>query len=116
MKNPAVVDARAVVRQWLNEAMQCGSLDAYQAKRRSLRVRWDRPLELQIDGELIYVHARDVSEAGVGLCIRRRLARNQQVLVRRQEGQPWIPCRVVHVTPSVGSLKMGVELEFDFSE
>jgi hypothetical protein len=105
---------REIVREWLETAEQSGQLDSYEAKRGETRCSWPQPLELLVDGEVVYVQARDVSEGGIGLVAKRDLHLDQHVQVRRGPSEPWVKCRVAHVTRTIGAFKVGVELTFDF--
>jgi len=106
--------SRDIVRQWLETAEQGGQLDSYEAKRGEVRCSWPQPLELLVDGEVVYVQARDVSEKGIGLVAKRDLQLDESVQVRRGPSEPWVKCRVAHVTRTIGAFKIGVELSFDF--
>jgi len=105
---------RQVVQHWLDTAVRDGHIDSYEAKRTAARCSWHQPMELRIGDETTYVQCRDVSPNGVGLVARRNLDLDQQVFIRQGDHEPWVKCRVAHVTRSVGAYKVGVELAFDF--
>lgn len=116
MSNSDTANPRAVVQRWLADAVRTGDLDAYQAKRKSLRASWRQPMELLVDDKLVYVQSSDVGEGGIGLVTKLRLPRKKTVLLRRNDREPWVRCHVIHTTATVGSYKVGMELAFDFDD
>lgn len=114
MSQPDTLSPRQTVQHWLDSALREGQLDAYEAKRSAARCTWPHPLELRIGEEILYVQCRDICEGGVGLVCKRNLKHDQSVYIRRSDAEPWVKCRVAHVTGSIGSFKVGVELSFDF--
>jgi hypothetical protein len=104
---------RQVIQNWLDAATCNGQLDNYEAKRQEARCSWQQPLELRIGDEIAYVQCRDICAGGIGLVAKRPLRLDQEVFVRSGEDEPWIKCRVAHVTRTVGAFKVGVELTFD---
>ncbi|HRX85361.1 MAG TPA: PilZ domain-containing protein [Phycisphaerae bacterium] len=114
MSESDTLSPRQVVQQWLDSAMREGQLDAYEAKRSAARCSWQYPLELLVGDELVYVQCRDICAGGIGLVCKRNLTPDEPVYIRRSENEPWVKCRVAHVTRSIGAFKIGVELTFDF--
>jgi hypothetical protein len=107
-------DARRIVQSWLNEARCFGEKDSYEAKRGHPRYTWNRTMELQVDRTMVYVRSRDICETGIGLVCRCVFPEGVPVHIRRNEGDPWVPARVAHVTQTLGAYKVGVELRFEF--
>jgi hypothetical protein len=103
-----------VVQDWVESAQTSGQEDSYEAKRDQARCSWPQPLELLVDGEVVYVRARDICGKGTGLITKRNLNVDEEVFVRRDASEPWIKCRVTHVTKTIGSYKIGAELLFDY--
>lgn len=114
MSDSTTLSPQETVRSWLESAEEGGQLDSYEAKRGQVRCSWPQPLEMLIDGELVYVQSRDICEGGIGLVAKRELSLDQKVQVRRGPSEPWVNCRVAHVTRTIGAFKVGVELAFDF--
>ena len=113
MSERDTMSPRQVVDGWIEDAASQGEFDTYNAKRNQARCSWHQPMELLIDNEIVYVQCRDISNTGVGLVTKRNLNMDQTVHVRRDERDPWIQCRVAHVTRSVGAFRIGTELAFD---
>ena len=110
---------KETVRRWLKEAEESGETSTYEAKRSSSRYSWNCAMELVVDGDglnddIMYVYTRDVSAKGVGLTCRQNLPDGTRVVIRRARTEPWIPARIAHSTESVGTHKIGIELQFDF--
>lgn len=113
MSDQASAAARAVILSWVDEAQSEGKTDAYRSKRALPRHTWDRPLEMLIEDKVEYVYARDINSKGVGLVCKTRLQPQGVVHIRSNDAEPWVRCRVVHVTQTVGAYKVGVELRFE---
>ena len=105
-------EAIDIVRQWVREAQLVGDGDCFAGKRGQPRYPWQRPMELLIGGEVLYVQSRDISIDGLGLFCRRNLPQHDIVQIRRDENDPWVPARVAHVTQTVGGSKVGLDLDF----
>ncbi len=107
-------DPRPVVQSWLHAAQAEGRVESEPTKRGAFRYLWNQPLELLAGERIHYVHTRDLCDQGIGLVCRPELTEGDTVYVRRNENDPWIRCRVAHVTPTIGAFRTGVELLFDF--
>lgn len=108
------VDPKAVVAEWIEEAAADGRNDAYDAKRANTRFEWHQPMEMLVDGEMIYINCRDIGMGGIGVTIRRRLDERSNVMIRRDSRDPWIPCKVAHCTQVIGKSIVGLQLDFTF--
>jgi hypothetical protein len=108
------ISPQAVVRQWLESAMNKGEKDTYHSKRRRTRYAWNQPMELMINDKIHYVKSRDIGEGGIGLACRQRLQEGDEVYIRRDERDPWVHGRVTHATETIGAFKTGFELKFEF--
>jgi hypothetical protein len=105
---------RETVQSWIDMAVQAGSeQDTYNSRRGNLRTDWYYPLELLVGDKVYYANARDISETGIGLVCRQSLDVETDIFVRRDENDPWVPCRVRHVTETIGASKVGVEVSFE---
>jgi len=113
MAESETVTPRDVVQQWLESAMVEGGVDAYYSKREHARYSWHQRLELMAGGEVFYVQARDIGEAGLGLICRQEFSVGEMVQIRREANEPWVLARVVHATATVGAFRTGFELQFE---
>jgi hypothetical protein len=109
----ATTTARRIIDAWVSEAREDGKSDVYGSKRKVARYTWDRPLEMLVGEQINYVYARDISSNGLGLVCKFRPRPQEVVHIRSSDAEPWIRCRVAHVTQTVGAYKIGVELRFD---
>ena len=107
-------EARQIVETWLEDARDMGQEEVRPSKRGDRRFLWNQTMELLIDQKVHYVQGRDVCERGVGLVCRVDFPIDGSVHLRRDEQDPWVRCRVAHVTPTIGAYRTGVELLFDF--
>ena len=105
--------ARETIRKWneMAQAAQGHSPDEF--RRDQPRTDWVVPMELNVDGDVLYVRSRDISSEGLGLTCRAKLAEGKLVQVRQDQSEPWVPARIVHVTQTVGGHKVGVTLKFE---
>jgi len=116
MSERNTLSPREVVDRWIEDAEGIGEVDTYEAKRQQARCSWQQPMELLVDNEIVYVQCRDICPSGVGLVGKRNLNLDQIVHVRRDESDPWVRCRVAHVTRTIGAFRIGIELAFEFEE
>lgn len=105
---------RETVQAWITEAQECDSdQDAYGSRRDNIRTDWYCQMELLVGDQIVYANARNISGTGIGLICKKPLDAYQEIFVRRDENDPWVPCRVRHVTETIGAAKVGVELSFE---
>lgn len=107
---------RETVQSWMDAALEGGAeQDTYGSRRDNLRTDWYCQMEVLVGDEIIYANARNISGTGIGLILKKPLDAYQEIFVRRDENDPWVPCRVRHVTETIGAAKVGVELSFETS-
>ena len=113
MNETDVAMARETIRKWneLAEAAQGKSPDEF--RRDQPRTDWVVPMELNVEGDVLYVRSRDISAEGLGLICRAKFSEGKLVQVRQDQSEPWVPARVVHVTQTIGGHKVGVTLKFE---
>lgn len=105
--------ARETIRKW-NELAQAALDESSEEFRRDPpRTDWVVPMELNVDGDVLYVRSRDISGEGLGLTCRAKLDEGKLVQVRQDQNEPWVPARIVHATQTIGGHKLGVTLKFE---
>lgn len=109
-----VTESQRTVAEWLACAKSTQRAEPQPSKRSEVRYPWNMPMEMLASEHVHYVHCRDISSRGIGLICRIALCVDQRVYLRRDEQDPWVPCRVAHCTETVGANRVGVELHFDF--
>jgi hypothetical protein len=104
-----------LIAAWLTEAKRDGIVDDYAGKRRWPRVTWQTQVTLQIDTprgtRTVFAAARDISEGGIGLRVRERLAAMTPVRVIIGETNEFVIGRVAHCTDSLGGFVIGIEFQ-----
>lgn len=109
-------EKQATVRQWVTEARVFGQECGYAGKRRHPRITWQAPLTVQIldgarVGESEYGAARDISEGGVGLRVRRSVPVWSHVRVTYDGDGRQVYGQVMHCTETVGGFIVGVQFQ-----
>jgi hypothetical protein len=101
---------------WLDEARATAPpATAYSARRAEPRYEWRCLLEMKADGKMHYVQSRDISQGGIGINARLPLHDGDNVLIRRDESDPWIPARITRATQTVGGYKVGVGFDLELA-
>jgi hypothetical protein len=96
---------------WLESARGHCREEPAPSKRHCARYRWDTALELRVGKKIHYVLGRNISTCGIGVLSRAGVTPGRTVELRRTPEDPWVGCRVMHNTQSVGAYRVGLAFE-----
>lgn len=106
-----------IVKQWLTEATDVDGGDAYLNRRRHKRYIWTGTIDVYAGSHCrrsvpVMADCRDISEMGMGLRCRMKLAVGTTIYICRGGTGEGIRARVAVCTQTVGGYIVGVQFDF----
>ena len=107
-------DAAAIRREWLEQARQTHVVDTFASKRQKPRFAWRAQLDVRVplgggQIDIRMVSARDISESGLMLFCREKIAPSTNMDVSLAGGTDSVPAVIRHCTQTLGGYLIGAD-------
>ena len=118
MQNKARIETTAQMQKFIDELYNLTEQkEASEIKRKQWRLTYttdgDVKIQSEIAAEPIYITTEDISVSGLGFVTKHQFHPGEKILIRIEtdKGEIKIAGTVVHCTPTVGMLKVGVKFD-----
>jgi len=115
MDSSTTTDHTTIVRRWLAQVTESAERDQYTAKRQVLRTAWDNTIMVRFvdepQREPLFVHARDLSEQGIGFFARQPVDLHTRLVLSADNPDETVSATVRRCTVTLGGYVVGADFD-----